>query len=271
MIPKILHYCWFGEKELPKSVLACIESWKKYMPDFEIKCWNENTFDINSHQFVKECYEAKKYGFIVDVLRNYVLIKEGGIYLDTDIEFIKTLDYEMLNLPAFISYEINNFPNVGFVASEKNGKLVNDVYDLYKDRHFLNKDGSFNQSFTGPRGYKKVLEKKGVVLDGLFKTIEDYVDIYPQDYFSPKSYETGLIELSKNTYAIHHYDATWVDNKKMFYDSQRKSRLNKYLRLAIEEANDNDELLKNLKYQLKLSNSDLIFFALKNFYKNKTS
>ena len=271
MIPKIIHYCWFGGKELPQSAIDCITSWKKYLPDFEIKCWNEETFDVNSHQFVKECYEAKKYGFIVDVLRNYVLINEGGIYLDTDVEFIKPLDYEMLNLSAFISYEINNFPNVGLVASEKNGRLVNDVFDLYNDRDFINEDGNFNQSFTGPMGYKKILEDRGLTLDGIYKNENNYVVIYPQEYFSPKSYETGLIELSKNTYAIHHYEATWIDDKELFYNNQRIGKILKYLKSALNESKNENELLNLLKKELKFSNSDLIIYALKDFYKNKTS
>ncbi|MDV3926654.1 glycosyl transferase [Elizabethkingia anophelis] len=228
MIPKILHYCWFGRKPLPDSAKVCIESWKRNCPDFEIKEWNEDNFDINSHEFVKQCYEAKKFGFIVDVLRAYILKEFGGIYLDTDVQIIKPLDESLFSLPAFLCYEDDNKPNVGLIGSEKHGLLINQIYKLYENKMFLNDDGTMNQSYTGPDGFKEILEQNNILLDGNMQIHDKYVSIYPKEYFCAKSHKTGYVEMSTNTYAIHHYDATWFseERKRQFEKDQFLYRIN---------------------------------------------
>ena len=230
MIPKIIHYCWFGRNEKPESVLRCIKSWKLHLPDFKIIEWNEENFDINSHQFVKEAYLAKKYGFIVDVLRMYALKEMGGIYLDTDVEFIRSLPEPFLNDKAFGCFEIDYKINVGLIASEKNGVFVNAIYNLYKDRHFII-DGKINEDFTGPVGVTKYLNNIGILLDGNYIKNE-FLTIYPLEYFSPKDYKTGLCNITDNTVCIHLYDASWVDAKQLL-KNQYKERLIKSIKECI--------------------------------------
>lgn len=222
MIPKIIHYCWFGGKPKPKSVERCINSWKLHLPDYEIIEWNEENYDINSHQFVKEAYEAKKFGFIVDVLRLYSLSKHGGIYLDTDVEFIRPLSDVFLQEKAFGCYEIDNLLNVGLLASEKNGSFVNNMLDIYKNKHFII-NGQANLNYTGPVGTSEHLKSVGFVMNGSLEQ-KDIFTIYPADYFSPKDYRTGLCDISNNTVCIHLYDATWVDEK-LQKENQLKDRL----------------------------------------------
>ena len=125
MIPKIIHYCWFGDKELPKLAKKCLASWKKYCPDYQIKCWNESNFDVNSNQYVKEAYENKKYAFVTDYVRLYALYNFGGVYMDTDVEVIKNID-DFLNCKGFSSFESTNLVPTGILASEKELPIIID-------------------------------------------------------------------------------------------------------------------------------------------------
>lgn len=222
MIPKIIHYCWFGGKEKPESVKRCINSWKLHLNDYKIIEWNESNFDISSHQFVKEAYEAKKYGFIVDVLRLYVLNKVGGIYLDTDVEFIRQLPDYFLEKDGFGCFEVDNFLNVGLLASKRGGFLIANMLDVYKEKHFLI-NGEPNLDYTGPIGITEYLKSIGYLMNGNLEEKEIFT-IYPSDYFSPKDYKTGLCEITDNTICIHLYDATWVDEK-LQKENQLKDRL----------------------------------------------
>ena len=105
MIPKVIHYCWFGRGPMPQLALDCIESWHKYMPDWEYKLWNEDNFDVNCNQYVREAYEARKFAFVTDYVRLYALKTEGGVYMDTDVEVLKAYDDALMSLPAFTGYE----------------------------------------------------------------------------------------------------------------------------------------------------------------------
>ena len=138
MIPKIIHYCWFGGNPLPPLALKCIESWKKYCPDYEIKIWDESNFDININKYATEAYEAKKWAFVSDVARLWVLYNYGGIYMDTDLEVIKPLD-EFLYHKAFSGFEDEvNIPT-GIIASEKNNNWIKVCYGLCKMASILRK------------------------------------------------------------------------------------------------------------------------------------
>ena len=126
MIPKIIHYCWFGGKNLPPLAKRCIASWKKYLPDYEIKEWNESNFDINCCDYVREAYQAKKWAFVTDYVRLFVLVNEGGIYMDTDVEVIGSLDYFLEN-EAFSGLENSSYISTGIMASERNFKLFENI------------------------------------------------------------------------------------------------------------------------------------------------
>ena len=136
MIPKIIHYCWFGGKPLPELACLCIESWKKFLPEYRIIRWDEESFDINSNTYVKEAYENKKYAFVTDYVRLYALYTHGGIYMDTDVEVRRPLD-QFLQHQAFSGFESYHDIPTGIMASEKGFQGIKDQLDYYNNRHFV--------------------------------------------------------------------------------------------------------------------------------------
>ena len=204
MIPKIIHYCWFGRGQMPDLAIRCIKSWQQYLPDYELKLWNEDHFDINSNQYVKEAYEARKFAFVTDYVRLYALYTEGGIYMDTDVEIVRPLD-DLLHLPAFSGYEsnkYNNFPT-GLMASDKNGIWVKEQLDYYIDKHFFRADGTYDMT-TNTQTISNIMISNGFKLDGKYKVYKNDMHCFPKDYFCPKT-STGVLKLTKNTYCIHHF------------------------------------------------------------------
>lgn len=207
MIPKKIHYCWFGGNQKPESVQKCINSWKKYCPDYEIIEWNESNFDIHCMPFVEQAIEAKKYAFASDVARLMVVYENGGLYFDTDVEVVKNFD-DLLNNKAFLGFENNEYvaSGLGF-GSEAGVAFFKEHIDVYKDEVFINDDGSFNM-LGCPRVATKLLVEKGLVQNNQ-EQIVDGVRIYPADYFNPYDSVTGKLDKTDNTYSIHWYDASW--------------------------------------------------------------
>lgn len=208
MIPKKIHYCWFGGNPLPELARKCIASWRKYLPEYEIKEWNENTFDIHSNAYVEEAYEARKYAFVTDYVRLYALNHEGGIYMDTDVEVLRSLDC-FLHHPAFSGFEDETHILTGIMASEKGGKWVQWQLAYYSDRHFLLKDGNYDTT-TNVEIISRRMQEKGFILKNSVQNFKDIITIYSWDYFCPKSHETGKIHLTSNTFAIHHFSMSWI-------------------------------------------------------------
>lgn len=214
-IPKIIHYCWFGRNPLPKDVKKYIESWKKYCPDYEIKEWNESNFNINSITFVKEAYESRKWAFVSDYVRLYALYNYGGIYMDTDVEVLKKLDIFLEN-DAFSGFESNKAIPTGIMACKKNFKLYLEFMKYYNDKHFILQDGSLDMT-TNVEIMTKICQTKGLILNNQKQTIEGWT-LYPNNYFSPKSHDTGRIIITDNTYTIHHFAGSWISDE----DKERK-------------------------------------------------
>lgn len=206
-IPKIIHYCWFGKKEFPKLVHNCIESWKKYLPDYEIMFWNESNFDINMLDYTKEAYDNKKFAFVSDVCRVYVLKVYGGVYLDSDVEMIKPLNSTMLEHNAFSGFEDNNLIPTGIMASEKEGDWVNDMFNYYTGKSFVKEDGSLDLT-TNVTIISNLMKDK-ILFNNSFQNVENYITFYPSDVFCPKSHQTGKINVTKNTICIHHFAGSW--------------------------------------------------------------
>lgn len=208
MIPKIIHYCWFGHGKMPELALKCIASWKKHLPDYELCLWNEERFDIHSVPYVEEAYNARKFAFVTDYVRLFALYHVGGIYMDTDVEVLKSLDCFLCH-PAFSGFEDETHIPTGIMASEKGGEWARWQLEYYADRHFLLKDGSYdtttNVEIIGGR-----MQKEGFVLKNGLYNFRDIITIYPRDYFCPKSHETGKIHLTSNTYVIHHFSMSWI-------------------------------------------------------------
>lgn len=207
LIPKILHYCWFGGNPLPPIVVSCIESWKIHLPDYTIVEWNEDNFDINLYRFAKEAYENKKYAFVSDVCRLHVLKYCGGIYLDTDVEIVKPLDL-FLHHNAFSGFESPNFVPTAIMGSEKNSKWICEMLEYYDNRSFLLSNGNLDIK-TNTQIITDLMVEKGFVMDNSFQEIPEYVTFYPTEFFCPKSYDTGKIEKTQNTYSIHHFAGSW--------------------------------------------------------------
>jgi hypothetical protein len=210
MIPKTIHYCWFGKGEMPSLANKCILSWKKYLPDYNLKLWNEDSFDLDSVQYVKEAYLAKKYAFVTDYVRLYALFHEGGIYMDTDVEILKSLN-DLLNLPAFSGYESNKYSNfpTGLMASKKNGLWVTEQLSVYDNLSFIKSDGSYDLT-TNTERISHIMIANGFQLNGDYQVYKNDMYCFPKDYFCPKT-SSGLIKITKNTYCIHHFAGSWVE------------------------------------------------------------
>lgn len=207
MIPKVIHYCWFGRGEMPQLAKDCIASWHKYMPDWEYKLWNEDNFDINYNDYTQEAYAAGMYAFVSDVARLYALKEIGGIYLDVDFEVIKPFD-ELLLHKAFAGFEGSKHTPVmmGVCASEPNGLWVNEMLEAYSHRHFIKTDGSFDLT-TNVQFITGLMIKNGFRANG---QEQDYKDchIFPVDYFSPRK-TTGERIVTHNTCCEHKGLNSW--------------------------------------------------------------
>lgn len=207
MIPKVIHYCWFGRGNLPALAVKCIESWKRVLPEYTMQLWNEDNFDIESNSYVKEAYHSKKFAFVTDYIRLYALYNFGGIYMDTDVEIIKPLD-DLLKLPAFSGFEGDKEIPTGIMASEKNGKWAKEMLEYYNnDRHFIKADGSLDLT-NNVQIIGRLMAENGFVLENGYQVYKEIMHIFPKDYFCPKS-RTGIIQVTENTYCIHHFAASW--------------------------------------------------------------
>ena len=197
MIPKTIHYCWFGRGPMPELALKCIESWHKFMPDWEYRLWNEDNFDVNSTTYTREAYEAKKYAFVSDYVRLKALYEEGGLYFDVDFEVYKPFDDLMAN-KAFAGFEGSKHSPVmmGVCASEPHGEWVKEMLDAYNDRHFIVEsklDLTPNVTYL-----TKVMRQNGLVQNGKEQYYKD-LHVFPVDYFCPRQ-TTGEYLRTDRTY-----------------------------------------------------------------------
>ena len=143
MIPKTIHYCWFGRGQMPPLAVKCIESWKKFLPDYSLKEWNEDNFDVSANKYVRQAYENRKFAFVTDYVRLYALYTEGGVYMDTDVEVLGSYD-NFLHHTAFSGFETDGNVPTGMMAAEKGSLWAKELLDGYKDRVFIKEDGSFD-------------------------------------------------------------------------------------------------------------------------------
>ena len=232
MIPKKIHYCWFGGNPLPDDVRKYIATWKEYCPDYEIIEWNEQNFDINCNDYVREAYEAKKWAFVADYARLKVLYDFGGIYMDTDVELVKSFD-NLLNCQAFMCFENDRSVSIGTLGAEKNSSLVFEFLSAYQNRHFLKGNGSYDTTTNLKIVTNILTQNHGLKTNGNMQILGD-VYIYPMDYFIAKSYRLGWIQRTNNTYAIHHYSASWVNDEEKFQQELLRKYASDYMK-RVEE------------------------------------
>lgn len=207
MIPKVIHYCWFGGNPLPESTKRYIESWKKFCPDYEIKEWNESNFDIHCNAFISEAYKAKRWAFVSDVARMFILVHHGGIYFDTDVELIKPID-SLLQYEAFTAFESKYQIGMGILGCIKGQPMFAALLKEYDKAHFKQPDDSFDTSVIGRR-FKNICLQYGFVPDNT-RQIVNGLTILPKDYFYPSDPITKEFSITENTVAIHYYDASWI-------------------------------------------------------------
>ena len=245
MIPKVIHYCWFGGNPLPNSAKKCINSWKRFFPDYTILEWNETNFDFNCNAYVREAYESKKWAFVSDYARFWILYHNGGIYFDTDVEVIKSFD-DILDIGGFMGQEasvpsdvklidkkdkifgdsIVVNPGLG-IAVEPGLPLYKELLDLYDRLHFI-KHGEidttticvYTTNILKRYGYNEKNEKIQNIAG---------ITIYPPEYFCPLNYKTGEIVMTDNTHSIHWYGATWSSDFDIKMSEKRRFYIESYI------------------------------------------
>lgn len=213
MIPKVINYCWFGRNPLPELAKKCIASWKKYLPDYEIKEWNEDNYDVRKIPYIAQAYDLKKYAFVSDYARFDILYQFGGVYFDTDVEVIKDLR-PVIEKGAFIGIEKGTHPFLAAglgIASPAASTVYKEILDSYQTEEFVKDDGSLNLKTVCER-VSEIYAKHGFFASDTMQFVADTF-IYPSDYFCPKDYITGDLNITDNTYSIHHYDASWLDEE----------------------------------------------------------
>ncbi len=218
MIPKVIHYCWFGRNPLPKSALKCIASWRKYFPNYEIKEWNEDNFDVNIIPYTQEAYSVGKYAFVSDYARFKILYENGGLYFDTDVEVIRPMD-DIIERGAFMGVEVECTavdttplvaPGLGLGVNPGLG-LYKEILDYYDTLHFLDEEGRPNE-VTVVKHTTEVLLRHGLQQHNNIQQVAE-VWIYPKDYFNPLNDNTGKLDITHNTRSIHWYSKTWISNR----------------------------------------------------------
>lgn len=209
MIPKKIHYCWFGGNSLPKDVLKYIDTWKKFCPGYEIKEWNEQNFNIHQNRYVEEAYQQKKWAFVSDVARIYALYTEGGIYMDTDVEVVKNLD-PLLNKRGFLGFEGTQWIATNLVGFEAGHEILWKFLEAYDHRSFVKSDGTLDQTTNVEELTKLLVEQYHLILSGEEQVLADGIAVYPTDYFSPYDYIQGKLNRTEHTYTIHWFSQSWI-------------------------------------------------------------
>jgi len=212
MIPKIIHYCWFGKAPKTEFAEKCITTWQEILPEYEIKEWNESNCDIwNSCEFVREAYLNKKWAFVSDYFRLKALNDYGGIYFDTDVQVIKSFD-NLLSNKFFCCFESEGYLCTAVIGAEKGNSIISSFLSSYSEMRFTGDEPNSSLLF------KQLIGESEYDLNSVYN-LSNGETIFPRLYFSPKDFYTKKVEISTDTYAIHHFDGTWKNGKQKFKDS----------------------------------------------------
>lgn len=210
VIPRIIHYCWFGKKEIPQRLKSYMQSWKKYCPDYEIVCWSEDNYDIAKNRYVSEAYKCGKWAFVSDYVRLDVINEYGGIYLDTDVELVKPLD-ELLHFNGFIGFETQTLVATGLgFGSKKDNIVLQKILEYYQ--RIQEQEGKLDFK-PCPFVETDVLIGCGLKKNNRLQKLEDDFLVLPTSFLGGMNLGTRKIEISENTYSIHHYSGTWLGDK----------------------------------------------------------
>lgn len=224
MIPKIIHFCWLSGDPYPPKIQRCLDSWKKHLPDYEVMLWDCNRFDLKSSPWVEQAFTAKKYAFAADYIRMYALYNYGGIYMDSDVEVLKSFD-EFLELPYFVSAENAGTIEAAIIGAEKGCDWIKACLDYYQDREFIKKDGQMDIRMLPEIMDETIQKLKPIcvlpsgssIADLKKKEMHEKVYVLPCEYFSPKIFDSREVVITHHTYAIHHYQNSWFSHKAYIY------------------------------------------------------
>jgi len=213
MIPKIIHFCWLSNDPYPEKIQRCMDSWKKYLPDYEFVHWNFDRFPRGKSKWVDQAFDTHKYAFAADYIRMYALYHFGGIYLDTDVEVLKSFD-DLLDLPYFLGAEPSETGvEAAVLGFEKGNALIKDMLDSYEGKDFISPEGDydvyplpykFRACIESQYQYHPIEKRENFVFD------EEVINIFPVDFFSPKDFHTLEIQTTDRTYSIHHFAGSWM-------------------------------------------------------------
>lgn len=257
MIPKTIHYCWFGGNPLPALAEKCIASWKRYCPDYRIVRWDESNFDLHSAPlYVRQAYERKKWAFVTDFVRLQVIYDHGGIYLDTDVELKKSLD-PLLSNRAYFGFEDGKAVNTGLgFGAEAQHPILREMMDDYQDVPFVLSDGTMDQT-PCPRRNTEAFLRHGLLQNDSLQTLDEGVVILPSRFLSPIDNRTRKMRRTKEMISIHHASGSWQDEatQKRWRELQDAHRREDMLYYVVHAPNraaikilgeENYERLKNL-------------------------
>lgn len=227
MIPKIIHLCWLSGDPYPSKIARCLKTWEKYLPDYEVMLWDTNRFDLNSSIWVRQAFEKKKYAFAADYIRFYALYHYGGIYLDSDVEVLKSFN-DLLDLPYFIGAEKAQTPEAAAIGAEQGCDWIKQCLDYYNNRSFLKEDGSMDIRKLPEIMDLEIRKIKPLRILSLEESLEirqldmqKEVLVFNDVFFSPKVFDSREVEITPYTYVIHHYQNSWFSPKaKVYYRSR---------------------------------------------------
>lgn len=229
VIPKVIHYCWFGKKELPESSRIWIEGWKKYCPDYEIVEWNEGNYDVAQNKYMEQAYEMGKWAFVSDYARLDIIYHYGGIYLDTDVELVKCMD-DLLYQNGFCGFQNYNEINFGLgFGSIKQNIIIREMLDEYENLEFYGQDKKLNLVLC-PQIQSRVMQKNGIILNGKYQTISN-MTVFPEKVLSGKSQKTRRVNVTEETYSIHHFDASWMEKEDYLSRRERDKKIKEYIQM----------------------------------------
>lgn len=218
-IPKIIHYCWFGTQEIPEELKTYMESWKCYLPDYEIMEWNENNVDLKANTFIRDAYEAKQFAFVSDYARLMALYQYGGIYFDVDIEVKKPFDEALLQKAGLFGFESEEKVMTAFMAAEKESSLIKGFLDSYKDRVFQQSELIPNTDL-----FTKILQDMGLKLNGMKQELGN-ISVFPNTYFNAFNLKDFSYDITEETYTVHHFYGSWCPkSKRMFFELRKRLR-----------------------------------------------
>ena len=227
VIPKLIHAIWFSGDPMPDLYLRCLESWKKYAPDYEIKIWNMETYKPDKCLFFEQAIEHKNWAFASDYARADLLYRYGGIYMDLDVEMLRPID-DLLYNDAYMSFESLDRIECGSGMGSRPGHpIIKEICESYEKRPYLKEDGTWDNS-TCPVRYTQVIEKHGLKKDGGFQFVED-VTVYPFEVLTGKSFDTGIIYSSDLSYTVHHHNGSWIPDPAHKAMNERYNKIQRFL------------------------------------------